>query len=106
MKNVNEVTVTLGKMEAPRTYKVRLYFAEPDKIAAGKRRFNVAIQGLTVLTDFDIVKEAGGPMRSVIKEFNGITAQGQLTVRLTPTAQAEIRAPILCGLELIAEEKK
>ena len=28
-----------------------------------------------MLTDFDIAREAGGPMRSVIKEFTGIQAQ-------------------------------
>ena len=98
--------VSLGKMAEPRPYTVRLFFAEPDKLPAGKRSFNVAIQGIPVLSDFDIAKEAGGPARTVIKEFKGISAQGQLTVRLAPTAQAEVRAPVLCGLELIAEDKK
>jgi outer membrane protein assembly factor BamB len=106
LKGVNEVTVTLGKMDAPATYTVRLYFAEPDDIAAGKRVFHVLIQGKQVLSDFDIVKEAGGRARSVIKEFKGISAQGQLTVRLDPSVHAAVRAPILCGVELISEEKK
>jgi hypothetical protein len=59
-----------------------------------------------VLTDFDIVKESGGRARTVIKEFKGISAQGQLTVRLDPSVHAAVRAPILCGVELISEGKK
>jgi hypothetical protein len=105
-KNVQEVSVTLGTMSAPRDYTVKLYFAEPDKLGAGKRVFTVEIQGKAVLVDFDIAKEAGGPGRSVIKEFKGISAQGNLVVRMTPSAQSEVRATVLCGLELIAEEKK
>ena len=106
LKGVNEVTVTLGKMDAPATYTVRLYFAEPDDIAAGQRVFHVVIQGTQVLSDFDIVKESGSRARTVIKEFKGISAQGQLTIRLDPSVGATVRAPILCGVELIAEEKK
>ena len=103
LKNVNEITVALGKMSEPRAYTVRLYFAEPDKLSRGKRLFNVAIQGKTVLTDFDIVQESGGPARTLIKEFKGIMTQGELTVQLTPSAQAEVRTTILSGVELIAE---
>lgn len=104
-KNVSEVNVSLGTMDAPRPYTVKLYFAELDNLPAGKRVFNVEIGGKQVLADFDVVKEAGGPARTLIKEFKGITAQGNLIVRLTPAAGAEVRAPILAGLELIAETK-
>lgn len=106
VKNINEVTITLGKMESPQKYTVKLYFAEPENMGEGKRVFNVSVQGKQVLEDFDVAKEAGGSMRSVLKEFNGVSANGQLVVRLTPTAQATVRSPILCGIELIAEEKK
>jgi outer membrane protein assembly factor BamB len=106
LKNVNEITIALGKMPEPRAYTVRLYFAEPDKLPAGKRLFNVALQGKVMLTDFDIVAEAKGSGRTLIKEFKGIPVQGQLTVTLTPSEQSEVRATVLCGLELIADEKK
>ncbi len=106
LKNIKEVTVSLGEAKTPRTYTVRLYFAEPDKLPAGKRVFNVALQGERVLTDLDIAKEAGGPGRTLVKEFKGITAQGQLTIALTPSAHAEVQAAILCGLELIVQGEK
>ena len=57
-------------------------------------------------SDCDIVKESGSRGRSVIKEFKGVSAQGQLTVRLDLSAQAGGRAPVLCGVEFISEEKK
>ena len=99
------MVVTLGDAEAARTYTIKLYFAEPDRLEVGKRLFDVSIQGKEVLTNFDIAKEAGGASRTVIREFKGVSANGHLTIRLTPTAQSSNRAPILCGLELIADEK-
>ncbi len=106
LKNIHEISVSLGKVEEPRSYTVRLYFAEPDKLPAGKRLFDVAIQGKTVHHDLDIAREARGSARTLIKEFKGIVAQGELTVQLTPTARSQIHAAVLSGLEVIAEEKK
>jgi outer membrane protein assembly factor BamB len=106
VKDVREISVTLGKMPKAEAFTVKLYFAEPDKLVAGKRIFHVDIDGQRVLTDFDIAKEAGGANRTLIKEFNGISARGNIVVRLTPAAGTEVRATILCGLELILEERK
>ncbi len=106
MKDVSEISISLGSMSKPQPYTVKLYFAEPDKIAVGKRVFHVDIGKQRVLSDFDIAKEAGGAGKSLIKEFNGVQARGSLVVRLTPTNNAEIRQTILCGVELILEEKK
>lgn len=99
------VTLTSKAKEPARRYTVRLYFAEPEKLRAGQRVFDVALQDRTVLREFDVVKEAGGPMRSVVREFRGIEAGSTLTVRLTPTANATLSEPLLCGVEMIAEER-
>jgi hypothetical protein len=58
------------------TYTVRLHFAETTFDAAGKRKFNVAINGRSVLTDFDVFQEAGGKDRALVREFPGITPNG------------------------------
>jgi len=84
---------------------VRLIFAEPEQIAPGQRVFHVAVQGRTAIKDLDIVREAGGPLRSLVKEFHGVDVADTLTVRLTPSAQSPNRTTILCGIEVIAEEK-
>ncbi len=106
MKGINEFKLELGSTTEAKTYTVKLFFSEPDQVAIGKRVFDVEIEGQKVLSNFDITKEAGGSMRSVVKEFRGISARGHLIVRLTPSAGAAIREPILCGVELVADERK
>ena len=54
------VTYTIPGLTAGASYNVRLHFAELYFSAAGGREFNVAINGTTVLTNFDIYATAGG----------------------------------------------
>jgi outer membrane protein assembly factor BamB len=91
-----------GVFERPRPYTVRLYFAETDGCGIGQRLFNISLQDRLLLENFDIVKEADGPNRSVVKEFKGIKVRDDLILTLTPmtTAQAD---PVICGIEIIAE---
>jgi len=65
-------------------YTVRLHFAEIYWTAAGKRVFNVAINGRRVLTRFDIYAAAGGAYRAIVKPFAATaTAGGTITVGYT-----------------------
>jgi outer membrane protein assembly factor BamB len=101
-KGIASATVTLGADADPeRVYTVRLHFAEPDGLAAGRRVFHVALQGQEVLHDFDIAREAGGPNRRLVKEIKGVRVQKELTVTLTPAAAG--KEPVLCGVEVLAE---
>jgi hypothetical protein len=110
VKGLSGIRVKLAKDKAPPgKYTVRLYFAEPDGLKPGQRLFDVAVQGKQVLQGFDIVKEAGGPQRSVVREFKGVAATDELVVTFRPTPGAEVAVPLLCGVEIIAEgttEKK
>jgi hypothetical protein len=103
LKDLREITIALGKMDAPHSYTVRLYFAEPEGFQAGKRLFDVTIQGKVVLKNFDIAREAGGPARTLIKEFRGVAVEGELTIQLTPSAQAQVSVPVLGGISVHAE---
>jgi outer membrane protein assembly factor BamB len=106
LKGVDEVIIGLGDDgKTPRSFTVRLVFAEPEYIKTGERVFDVALQGKVVLKDLDIVRDAGGPRHSLVKEFTGIEAAGELAVRLTPSTQAAMHRPILCGIEIIAEKR-
>jgi len=88
----------------PRKYTVRLVFLEPDRKApAGGRRFDVVLQGRTVLEDFDIAAEAGGPWRVLVKEFPGVAVSDDLAIALTPRTE---RPAILCGIEAVAEKQE
>ncbi|MDY0167903.1 MAG: PQQ-binding-like beta-propeller repeat protein [Thermoguttaceae bacterium] len=85
------------------TYTVRLHFAEPSEtVQPGERVFRVAIQGKTVLERFDILAEAGGARRAVVKEFPGIPADETLTVQLQPLSPASLK-PVLCGVEVLQQ---
>jgi hypothetical protein len=92
-----------GAFERPRPYTVRLYFAETQGAEAGQRRFNVLLQGQRVLEDFDIVKQAGGPNRLVVREFKGIGIQDDLKVNLTPATAGH--QPMLSGIEIVIEDE-
>jgi outer membrane protein assembly factor BamB len=103
-KGLTSLTLTLVREPDPeRVYTVRLHFAEPDHLGAGQRVFDVALQGDTVLKDFDVVREAGGAQRALVKEFKGVRVGKDLTVTLTPAASAPVRQAVLCGVEVRAE---
>jgi len=91
-----------GSFEQPQPYTVRLFFAETEEYEIGGRLFNVSLQGRQVLEAFDIVKQAGGINRLVVKEFKGINVTDDLRIALTPSAESQA-APLLCGIEIIAE---
>jgi hypothetical protein len=81
-------------------YTVRLYFAEPEELHAGDRCFAVSLQGQEVLGNLDVVKEAGGAHRGIVREFHGVRAEKELVVSLTPRSG---RPTLLCGMEITAE---
>jgi len=83
-----------------RPYTVRLVFAEPEPLRPGERVFGVKLQDRPVLTRFDIVKEAGGSRRGVVREFRGIRAADALVIEFLPSGA---KPALICGVELIAE---
>ncbi len=84
-------------------FDVSLVFAELEKLGAGKRIFDVQIQGKTVLESFDICREAGGLRRVVIKKFRGIAVNDHLIIRLIPKSGA---APLLNGIKIIGRRAR
>lgn len=83
-------------------YDVTLYFAEthfgPDNVGGGgigSRIFNVDCNGVALLQNFDIFKEAGGDNRAVSQTFHGLrpNAQGKLDLSFIPVKNyASVRA--------------
>ncbi len=92
-----QCTYTIPAKTGP-AYAVRLHFAEV-KLAPGGRKFNVAINGRPVLTDFDIAAEAGNG-KALVKEFDSIApdAQGNIVIQFTKGAADE---PKICGIQVI-----
>ncbi len=93
----------LSKEDKPAEYTVRLYFAELENEQAKKRIFDIKLQGKTVLGGFDVVKEAGGSHRAVVREFGGVRVKDNLEIELVPKGKNPSSmdgAPILCGVEV------
>lgn len=66
------------------TYDVRLDFAELYYNAAGRRVFNVAINGTPELTNFDIYAQAGGQYIALMRTFSvQADAAGTIDVKFT-----------------------
>jgi Malectin domain len=87
---------------APGEYRLTLHFAEtwfgtPESQlpALESRLFNVFANGVALLRDYQIAKDAGGPNRSVEKVFENLTpnAQGELLLQFVPVRNyAEVNA--------------
>ncbi len=99
--------VSLGPPKVKKTYAVRLHFAEVDDVKAGQRVFDVKIQDKPVLQGFDVVREAKGRNRPVVKAFRGISGGPEARIAIELIARsghtAQDTAPILSGLEIVAE---
>jgi len=103
-KGIRKLTLTIAPdAKTTRKYTARLFFAEPDDVKPGQRAMTVALQKKVVVDSLDVVREAGGKDRGLVREFPGITARGTLEIELTP-APGSKRPPILCGVELIRDE--
>lgn len=73
---------------APGRYRLTLKFAETYFVSGkwsepGIRVFNVYCNGATLLKQFDVLREAGGPLRPVEKTFHGIEPDGMGGIFLT-----------------------
>jgi hypothetical protein len=103
-KGLRSLKVKLaGPDSKTRRYTVRLHFVEPDDLHVGDRLFDVAIQGHPMVRSLDVIKEAGGRNRSLMKESNGIEASDDLLIELTPHPHAKVQATVLCGIEIQPE---
>jgi len=86
-------------------YTVRLGFSDGENARPGQRVFDIKLQGEVVAENFDIIREAGGPNRAVVKEFEGIEVHDNLLVELVPAAPGPGGAelPVINSIEVIRE---
>ena len=88
-------------------YTVKLYFSEPfftqarPESGIGSRVFDVYCDGITLLKGFDIVKEARGGNRALVRIFHGIPAspQGKIDLNFVPVANYAL----INAIEIVAE---
>jgi poly(3-hydroxybutyrate) depolymerase len=63
-------------------YRVDLYFSDAFNTLAGQRRFSVGIEGVNVLSEFDIIASVG-PNAATIRPFNTAVSDGELEILVT-----------------------
>ncbi len=92
-------TYTVPNLTPGASYTLRLHFAEVYWNAAGRRLFNVAVNGSPALTNFDIFAAAGGANKAVVETIPVTAdANGKVTVTFS-TLKDNAK---LSGLELTA----
>ncbi len=88
---------TIGGLTAGTSYVVRLHFVELSFTTSGSRKFNVAINGTTVLSAFDVYAQAG-QNHALEKEFNATAnGSGQIVVAFSPGGADN---PDVAGIEI------
>jgi trimeric autotransporter adhesin len=91
-------TYTIPGLTAGSSYSVLLHFAETYFTAKGDREFNVAINGTTVLTNFDIFGTAGAKDAALVEIFTATAnSSGDIVIAFTAGA---VNQPLLMGLEI------
>jgi hypothetical protein len=92
-------TYTIPNLTANGTYTVRLHFAELAFSTVGARVFNVAINGTTVLSNFDIFATAGAANKALVEQFTATaSATGTITISYI---QGTANDPKSSGIEII-----
>jgi len=80
------------------TYRVNLKFSEDTSKTAGQRKFNVAINGVTVLPNFDIVGAVGTPFAAIDKSLPVTVTGGAIKISLT---NGSMDVPTISGIEIL-----
>jgi hypothetical protein len=77
-------TYTIGGFTAGSSHQVQLHFAEIVFTATRQRAFNIVINGVTVLSDFDIIANAGAANKAIEENFAATAnSSGQIVIQLT-----------------------
>ena len=88
--------------EEPGIFTIHLGFAAPST----RRMFDIKIQDSIVMENLDVLKEAGGVNKAVIKKFKGVEVEDVLRIELVPgISNPEInQSPVINFIEVIRED--
>jgi phosphatidylinositol-3-phosphatase len=98
-KKAANFSYTLVGFVAGTSYSLRLHFAESSVTKSNARKFDVTVNGVKVLSAFDVFAAAGGKNKAVIKDFRPTAdASGQIVISFTAVTAAQ--DPIINGIEV------
>jgi len=99
VKKSPNFSYTLSGLTAGTAYSLRLHFSENSVSKSGARKFDVTVNGVKVLSAFDVFASAGGKNTAVVKAFTTTpNPGGQIVVSFTAVTAAQ--PPIINGLEV------
>jgi hypothetical protein len=94
---IGNFSYTLPGFTPGTNYMIRLHFAETYFTTAGSRVFSVSINGVQVLTDFDIVAASGGINIAIIEQFlEPANASGDFVIAFTSV----VNNSLISGVEV------
>jgi len=101
LEGIRSLEIQLTKDDAtPESfYTVNLYFAELTEAKPGERIFDVYVQDELVISDLDIVREAGKTDKEIIKTCYSVQAGETLKIDLVPVQGNTL----ISGIELVQE---
>ena len=98
-KKAANFSYTLGGLTPSQAYTLRLHFSENSVAKSGGRKFDVTMNGVKVLSAFDVFANAGGKNKALIKSFSTTSnGSGQIVVSFTSVTAAQ--PPIVNGIEV------
>jgi len=86
-------------------YTIRLFFAEIFPVVKGQRVFNIKLNGKIVISELDVVAEAGGRNRALVREIKGLSGSSfrlDFIPRRKPWNESNV--PIISGIEVFEEK--
>lgn len=103
-KGLSSLTIPTGNAANNEIlYTIRFIFCEPDDVKPNERLIDVYIQGKIMLENIDIIKEAKGKNKVIIKEIKNVKSVGELLIELKPSEKATKKETVLSGVEIISE---
>ncbi|MEK7949824.1 malectin domain-containing carbohydrate-binding protein [Luteolibacter soli] len=93
------MTYTFGGLTIGNNYKVRLHFAEVFHNAANKRKFDVTINGVLQLDDYDIWVAAGNAQKKAVIEERTVAANASGAIIINFANVVDNGK--ICGIEII-----
>ncbi len=100
-RGLRKLTIPLiDKGQGTAAFTVRLCFAVLDGAPGA---VDVKVQGKPAFGRLDVIKEAGGLRRALVKELKGVAIVSTLTIEFEPFDTVADRAPLLCGVEIVRE---
>ena len=97
IEGLKELSIEVDKPNSPeKTFRLQLYFAEPEDLKPGKRVFNIFVQNEKVIEELNIVEKANGVNRVLVETISNVKATDMIHLKL----EALQGRTLLCGVSV------